>query len=148
MEIRKITVHKGATAFQHQPIRREITVIHAEDLRAGNAVVAVVNGVVVVAAAGIERRIFHVFYGLDFFHRGLVAHRDAVRQAVIQHFVLIIALIQLNLHRVCAGADEVLFDLLIRALDGGHNGDDRGDTDDDTEHRQERAHFVRPDSLK
>ena len=51
MEIRKITVHKGATAFQHQPIRREITVIHAEDLRAGNTVVAVVNGVVVVAAA-------------------------------------------------------------------------------------------------
>ena len=143
MEIRKITVHKGATAFQHQPIRREITVIHAEDLRAGNAVVAVVNGVVVVAAAGIERRIFHVFYRLDFFHRGLVTNRDAVRQAVIQHFVLIIALIQLNLHRVCAGADEVLFDLLIRALDGGHDGDDRGDTDDDAEHRQERAHFVR-----
>ena len=79
METRKITVHKGAAAFQHQPIRREITVIHTEDLRTGNAVVAVVNGVVVVAAAGIERRIFHVFYGLDFFHRGLVTHRDAVR---------------------------------------------------------------------
>ena len=42
----------------------------------------------------------------------------------------------------------MLFDLLIRALDGGHDGDDRGDTDDDAEHRQERAHFVRPDSLK
>ena len=45
-------------------------------------------------------------------------------------------------------AEHVPTDLLVGALDGRDNRDDRGNTDDDAEHGQEGTHFVGPDPAK
>ena len=60
----------------------------------------------------------------------------------------VVVLIELDRHRIGAGADQIVLDLLIGALNGGHNGDDGGDADDDAQHRQKGAHFVRPDAFQ
>ena len=62
------------------------------------------------------------------------------------HWVAV--LIEADADRVRAGADEVLLDLLVRALDGGDDGDDRGDADDDAEHGEEAAELMRPDAAE
>ena len=69
-------------------------------------------------------------------------------RGIIGKVIGIVVLIELHRYHIAAGADQVLLDLFIGALDGGHNGDDGGDADDDTQHGQEGAHFMAPDSLK
>ena len=44
--------------------------------------------------------------------------------------------------------DQVLLDLLVGALNGGHDGDDRGDTDNNAQHRQKGTHFICPQTIK
>ena len=144
----EIAVDEAAPVLQNQAVRRKVTVVHAENLRSGDAVVAVIHAAVVIGAARVERRVLDVFHVPNALQRFLGADRNAGRQAVVQDLIRVVALIQLDLHRVGAGADQVFLDLLVCAFDRRDDRNDRGDADDDAEHRQEGAHFVRPDALK
>ena len=73
---------------------------------------------------------------------------DALGDVGVVQAYLIAVLGQLHADHVVAGADEVLLDLLVGALNGGYDGDDGRDTDDDAQHGQERPHLVAPHALK
>ena len=73
---------------------------------------------------------------------------DALGNVGVVQAYLIAVLGQLHADHVVAGADEVLLDLLVGALNGGYDGDDGRDTDDDAQHGQERPHLVAPHALK
>ena len=72
----------------------------------------------------------------------------ALRQIHVAQLHLIAVLRQLHAHHVVARTDEVLLDLLVGALNGRHDGDDGGDTDDDAQHGQKRPQLMTPYALK
>ena len=62
--------------------------------------------------------------------------------AVIVRTVGTVALGKSDIHRIVAGTDQILLDLLTGSLDGGHNCNNGCNTDDNTQHCKERSHLV------
>ena len=80
--------------------------------------------------------------------RVLRDHGHALRQPVVLHLIVALVLLERDIDHIIARADQIFLDLLVCPDDGGNDRDDRSNTDDDAEHRQERAELMAPDSLK
>ena len=120
-------------------------IVHAVEL-AAEARVAVIEALNILAAA-VERHICHAVEGNHLIALLVLQDADAVRR-LIGHVDGPVILIELDIDDIAAGTDEILLDLLIRALDGRDDRDDGSDTDDDAEHRQERAELMAKNALK
>ena len=85
----------------------KVRVVHAQHLAAVNALVAVVQGVVVIHAAGVHRSVLHLGHIQDFLVGVLVHLGDALGHAVAGHLVhpVGVVLIQLHPHHVVPRAD-------------------------------------------
>ena len=87
-------------------------------------------------------------YVFKFAHLFLLILRDHRRHyTVVIKIRFRITIVQGDADRVPSGADQILLDLFTGTLNRRNDGDDRGDTDDNAQHRKEGSHFVRPDSL-
>ena len=120
-------------------------IVHAVEL-AAEARVAVIEAIDILTAA-VDRHICHTVEGKHFVALLVPQNADAVRR-LIGHVNGPVILIELDIDNIAAGTDEILLDLLIRALDGRDDRDDGSDTDDDAEHRQERAELMTKNALK
>ena len=145
----EILGYKGAPFVHHIPAGGEIGIVHTVDLAAGNLLVSIVEGVSILPA-GIHGSVFHLGQVQDLFVKVLAYRGNTLRNALVADVVhiVIIGTVQLYSHHVVACTDQILFDLLVGALDGGHNGNNGCDANDDAQHGEEGAHFVGPDALE
>ena len=141
----KVAGRKAAAAADLIAVDGEIVIVHAVEL-AAEARVAVIEALNILAAA-VERHICHAVEGNHLIALLVLQDADAVRR-LIGHVDGPVILIELDIDDIAAGTDEILLDLLIRALDGRDDRDDGSDTDDDAEHRQERAELMAENALK
>ena len=114
---------------------------------AAEGVVAHIHAVGPLALV-VQRHIRHAVQLAHFVAHLLGDDADALGQRHIAQLHLIAVLRQLDAHHIVACADQVLLDLLVGALNGGHDGDDGGNADDDAQHGQERPQLVAPNALK
>ncbi len=145
----EIIWHKEPPLAERIPTGGKIAVVSAVNRTAGELCVAIIEGVVRIPAAVVQRGIDHIIHGQNLFIGALGDRGDTARHPFIHAVdIIIICTVELNPGHIVSRANQVLFDLFICAFDSGHNGNDGGNANDDAQHGQKRAHFMGPYALK
>ena len=101
-----------------------------------------------ISSGSIQGDFLHPVDGFQFLPGLFRNGTDTLGNGIPVHLIDIVILVELHCHHIVAGTDQIFLDLLIGALDGGHDGDDGGNADDDAQHGQHGAHLMAPDTLE
>ena len=103
--------------------------------------------IVAVGTCAVKRSRFHIFQAGDLIPHFRGNHLYPVRCRLIAEIIGTFPLIQLHINSVVAGTNQIVFDLLIGALNGRHNGNDRRNTDDNAQHSENGTHLMGQNAL-
>ena len=148
MEFFVVLFPEGTAGTHYITGRTEIIVVYAKYLCSLKRVIIIINTVGITSAV-VGGGTLHTVHVFDLLQNIICYGRHASRCLfVIRHLDFFICTVKLYIYGIVSSADQVLFDLLIRSLNGRNNGNNGCNTDNNTEHRQHRTQFMRPYTLK